>query len=272
METATTAQDRPNGLLSRICARRFSVLDIVVAMIVIGAFGRYYVWQFKSQLFAVAFKNEFPAVMLADQAVIDDKDAYKKSYDFSTNWYTYNIPIWEKALEPYRGKPGVKYLEVGLFEGRSAIWMLEQILTDPTSHATGIDPFLGSYKDKYFANIEKSGASKQMTTITGFSQDELRKLPLNTYDVIYIDGSHAKDDVLEDAVLSVKLLKEGGLMILDDYQWVGGINGASIDAPDDFTKTAIDSFIRCFDKQFEVIHNGYQIILKKKPAAPKTSE
>ena len=271
MESNTPAPESPS-LLRRVCTKRFSLLDVIVAMVVITIIGRYYIWQFKSQLFAVTFKNEFPAVKLADEVIVPDAKAYKKPYDFSENWYTYNVPVWEKALEPYKGKPNVQYLEVGLFEGRSALWMLEQVLTDPTSHVTGIDPFLGSYKDKYFANIEKSGAGKQVTTITGFSQEELRKLPLNTYDIIYIDGSHAKDDVLEDAVLSARLLKEGGLMILDDYMWAGALTGAKIDAPEDFTKVAIDGFIQSFDKQFDVIHNAYQIILKKKTHIKKKGE
>lgn len=267
METSTAAGNGTTGILKIASARRFSLLDLVLALIVIGVLGRYYVWQFEKQVFAAAVKNDLPKVQLGELTAISDKDAYKQAYDFSKDWYTYNIAIWEKALAPYRGKPGVQYLEVGLYEGRSAIWMLEHILTDPTSHLTGIDPFLGPYKDRYAANLKKSGASERATTITGFSQDELRKLPLNSYDIIYIDGSHAKDDVLEDAVLSVRLLKEGGVLILDDYQWVGGINGASIDAIDDMTKDAIDSFIHCFERQLEVIHNGYQIILKKKPAA-----
>ena len=53
------------------------------------------------------------------------------------------------------------------------------------------------------------------------SQVVLRRLPLETYDIIYIDGSHATSDVLEDAVLSYRLLKPGGLLIFDDYHWAG---------------------------------------------------
>ena len=30
-----------------------------------------------------------------------------------------------------------------MYEGRSSVWMLENVLTDPTSHLTGIDVFEG---------------------------------------------------------------------------------------------------------------------------------
>ena len=51
----------------------------------------------------------------------------------------------------------------------------------------------------------------------------LRRLPLESFDIIYIDGSHAVNDVLEDAVLSFRLLKPEGILIFDDYRWVGAL-------------------------------------------------
>jgi hypothetical protein len=94
--------------------------------------------------------------------------------------------------------------------------------------------------------------------VTGFSQIELRKLPLESYDIIYIDGSHEADDVLEDAVLSHRLLKKGGVLIFDDYLWQ--LEGASNVRP----KPAIDVFYAFFKDDYDVVHNGYQLLLKKK--------
>jgi predicted O-methyltransferase YrrM len=147
--------------------------------------------------------------------------------------------------------------------------MLEHILTDPTARLVGVDPFLGPYKERYFANLEKSGAADKVTTITGYSQIELRKLPLEQpFDIIYIDGSHARGDVLEDAVLSYRLLKPGGLLIFDDYRWAGCFATGTTDAPTDLPKPAIDAFLECFGPDFEVKQNSYQIILQKRPGTP----
>jgi hypothetical protein len=51
---------------------------------------------------------------------------------------------FEKFLSPLAGKPNLNFLEIGCFEGRGTDWNLTNILTDPTSKITVVDPFLGS--------------------------------------------------------------------------------------------------------------------------------
>ena len=143
--------------------------------------------------------------------------------------------------------------------------MLDNYLTHPTSRLTGIDPFidvptLEGFKDIFFANLKLSGQEDRATIMTGFSQVELRKLPVDAFDIIYIDGSHDADDVLEDAVLSHRLLKKGGLLIFDDY--LGGLDGP----PELRPKPAVDTFFAIFKEEYDVVHNGYQLLLRKKPA------
>jgi predicted O-methyltransferase YrrM len=70
-------------------------------------------------------------------------------------------------------------------------------------------------------NIAKSGKEKQVEIIKGDSFSALVKLNQEKkieFDFIYIDGSHAACDVMSDAVLAWKLLKENGIMIFDDYE------------------------------------------------------
>ncbi len=186
---------------------------------------------------------------------------YKKTYQFTDDWFSQDIPIWEKAMAPYRGKPKLHYLEVGTFEGRSALWMIENVLTDPTSKLTVIDPFLDDYKNRYRANLKTSGAAARVTTIEGYSQVELRKIPMDSCDFVYIDGSHRADDVLEDAILAWRLVKKGGLLLFDDYRWTGW---KSVVPLDQRPGPAIDTFYEFYGKHFDVIHNGYQLILRKR--------
>src|SRR5262249_23285982 len=153
-----------------------------------------------------------------------------------------NIPVWDKALARYKGKPGVNYLEVGIFEGQSLLWMIEHVLTHPTARATGIDPFAdpfytrksSTYKQTFYSNLKASGYEEKARIIEGYSQTELRKLPLESFDIIYIDGSHDAADVLEDGMLSWRLLKDGGVLIFDDYRLHAG------------TERAIDTFYYFF--------------------------
>jgi len=251
----------------------FSLLEVGFLIVILaGAFGAiawYTVSTFRRQLADAAFQSPLPDVRVAKEEAIPDSKAYKKPYDFSTDWFTYDIPVWEVVLAPYKAKPGIHYLEVGLYEGRSALWALENILTHPTARLTGVDPFLGPYKEKYFANIERSGASDKVTTITGYSQVVLRGLPLESFDIIYIDGSHSKEDVLEDAVLSWRLLKEGGTLIFDDYRWAGSLVGGTAVTPTELPKIAIDPFIQCFEKHLDVMHNSHQLIVRKRFASGK---
>jgi hypothetical protein len=190
----------------------------------------------------------------ARRGAIPDSIAYEQQYNFTQDWFTPNIPVWKEALAEFKGRPNIHYLEIGVFEGRSAIWMLENILTEATARLTAVDRFEGSLKERWSANVDLSGASSKVTTLTGYSQLVLRDLPLGSFDIVYIDGSHYRDDVLEDPVLSWRLLKEDGVLIFDDYDYV------SVDSP----KLAIDRFYECFGKHFDVVHKSYQVIMRKK--------
>ena len=186
----------------------------------------------------------------------------EKKYNFSSGYHLYHEANWSRVLGPYKDKPNVKYLEIGVFEGSSLIWMLENILTHSTSRATGIDIFPGDMKETFMGNLKISGLQDKVTTIVGYSQYELRKLPPLSFDIIYIDGSHVANDVLSDAVLSWLLLKDGGLMIFDDYLY-------GLDLPSDLRpQVAVDSFISAFRNFFDVVAHSYQVIVRKKPAWP----
>jgi hypothetical protein len=209
--------------------------------------------------------REIPATEFAVAREAPPQAAYGTKYELSEDrdWFSRVRPIWEVALARYRGRPNVSYLEIGLFEGRSALWMLDNILTDPTATLTGIDPFsdphyvsgkaVRTYKDIFYSNLAISGLAQKARIIEGFSQIELRKLPLGSFDIIYIDGSHSSSDVLEDGILCWRLLKDDGLMIFDDYQLHPGL------------KRAVDMFYANFAEEFSPMHVGWQVILKKKP-------
>lgn len=194
-------------------------------------------------------------------AVGSERVGYQRNYEFSNDWFSHHTPVWKAALEPYRGQPGLRYLEVGLWEGRSLLWMLDNVLTHPSSRATGIDIVL---YDALEANLARSGAQERVTLIEGSSQRELRKLEANSQDVIYIDGSHTADDVLEDLVLAWPLLRAGGLLILDDYGWDGAEDASGRRLPDELLpRIAIDAFISAYRSGVEVLHKDYQVVLRR---------
>lgn len=212
---------------------------------------------------SIMWRSPLPSVQVEDERGGPSTVSFRKDYTFTEDWFSKNIPVWKRVLSPYLGQPNLRYLEIGVYEGMSVLWMLENVLTDETAHLTGIDPFLGDYKQRFSTNLKLSGYSEKTSIVEGFSQVVLRDLPLGSFDIIYIDGSHASRDLLEDAVLSWRLLKEGGILIFDDYRWLGLGSPCQFDSAADSPKTAIDSFTVCFRDELEVIHNSYQLIIRK---------
>lgn len=251
----------PKGIQGFILHKRHSLLDVVLSLLVLTAvMVPLAKAQGRQMAMSLLAQSPLPAIHLAEDVAPSSAHAYSKNYDFTSDWFTRNIPVWDKALASFKGKPDIHYLEVGLFEGRATMWMIENILTHPTSRLTGIDLFAGdhenqhgSFKETYLANLKLSGAADRADTIQGYSQVELRKLPLESFDIAYIDGSHLNADVLEDAILCWRLLKEDGILIFDDY---GG--GAAN------PKLGIDMFVRYYGDHFDVVHNSFQLILRKK--------
>jgi hypothetical protein len=180
---------------------------------------------------------------------------YLKEYIFSNDSFTYHLTVWKQALSEFKNKPNIHYLEVGPLEGRALLWMVENILTDPTSTATAIEAFVTK---TLLNNIKKSKLENKIKIIDGYSQVELKKLPHNYFDIIYIDGDHYSSAVLMDAMLSWPLLKVGGILIFDDYLW-------KIDKfpPNERPQMAIDAFISSHQDHIDVILLEDQCIIRK---------
>ena len=184
---------------------------------------------------------------------------YRGAYEFTRDYFTSNIKVWSGILAPFVGQPDLRYLEVGVSEGRSALWMLENVLTHPTAFAVCVDPFRDSYgaEGRFYANLKKSGCANRVEVLKGYSQIVLRTLPLESFDIVYVDGGHRAPDVLEDGVLSYRLLKLGGVLIFDDYHWQP--TRAAMERP----AAAIDVFRQFFASQLEVLHGDYQVVFRR---------
>ena len=178
---------------------------------------------------------------------------------YTRNWTIHLATNGERHLLHLADRP-VRYLEIGVYEGRSATWMLENVLTHPRSHLTGIDIFeIKRLKHRWLSNVVRSKQAKKITTITGYSQAVMRTLPLNSYDIIYIDGGHMAHDVLADATLAWDLLKTGGMLIFDDFEL-----GKEWNLPTEMRPHgSIESFITAYRMYLEVVHRDYQIFIKK---------
>lgn len=179
-------------------------------------------------------------------------------YVFTEDYVSSHASVWQEYLAPFKGEENLRFLEVGSLEGRSAIWFLENILTHPTASITCVDPFLWRYREPRFDhNIEVSGFAGKVIKIKGKSEEILGTLEEQSFDIVYIDGCHVALNVMMDAMLGWLLLKPQGILIFDDYAW----------QPEKLLhnrpKMAIDAFLKVLQTRVEILHKGYQVVLKK---------
>jgi predicted O-methyltransferase YrrM len=189
--------------------------------------------------------------------------------NFTQDWFSHNISNFEFCMSALETKQD--FLEIGCFEGRASVWMLQNGL-DPDGKLTCIDTFQGSEEhaamglnlnelfDTFKQNIEEGKVADQVVEgIRATSYEGLaRSIHLgDRYDFIYVDGSHIAPDVMTDACMAFGLLKPGGIMLFDDYLWkdVPGI----LHRP----KLAVDLFVTLFSEKAELLMLGYQLAVRK---------
>jgi predicted O-methyltransferase YrrM len=168
----------------------------------------------------------------------------------------------------------VRYLEIGSFEGRSLAFV--HTLLNGDVRITSIDPFVeysefagvkwNTVNSIFTANVDSIGAKDCVRVLKGRSIDHLPKLldAGETFDLIFIDGSHATLDVMVDAALAWQMLACGGLMIFDDYWYRRRDLGRSFRP-----KLAIDAFVGATTHEIEILDVASQVFVRRKSGWPR---
>lgn len=181
----------------------------------------------------------------------------REDKEFTQWWHNNAIGMWERWI-PMDVKKG---LEIGSFEGASAVWLMdhrpELQLTCMDIFGPAFDDVTGEYEHRFERNVAEYG--KRITKVKGKSNELLASKPWQqptkrgTYDLIYIDGDHSYEGAKADAELAYPLLKKGGVMIFDDYN------------NDQFgVRRAVDEFLESVSG-FEVLREDgdYQMCIKR---------
>ena len=194
-------------------------------------------------------------------------------YQFTKDWFAWAPEVW-KQLTPMLPH-GIRrsFLEIGSFEGRSMVWTAENMMnpgdmlycidtwTGGEEHKAGGED-MGSVESRFDHNRQKVMAENDVAVLK-FRDTSTRWLAAairedEDFDFIYIDGSHIAKDVLTDACMAWPLLKPKGIMVFDDYMW--GDPRDILHRP----KPAIDAFTNIFAEEAEIVHVGYQLVVRKK--------
>lgn len=171
-------------------------------------------------------------------------------------------------LSDFIGKKNLKFLQLGVFTGDASVWLMQNILTDQSSHLTDVDTWEGSDEEQHdlmdFSDVEmvynnKTSVYKNLTKFKGTTLNYLKNAPLDYFDFIYIDADHTAVGVLLDAELSWLSLKSGGVLAFDDYMW-----RERTDRDDLHPQPGIHSFLDRHQGEWELILNNWQLWIRKK--------
>jgi len=181
-------------------------------------------------------------------------------YRFTKTWFL-ESELSKKLLffVPTNKKHNV--LEIGCYEGLSSVYFSDTILSDSESTLTCVDPFLNvddndhghllqnKEEENFDYNISNS---KNFHKITVFkvTSDEFFALNTKYFDFIYIDGCHLTEIVARDVENSFKFLEKNGIIWMDDYVYPP-------------CKIAIDKFLEIHKNEYVIIHEGYQLAIRK---------
>ncbi|ORA33347.1 hypothetical protein BST20_22530 [Mycobacterium branderi] len=162
----------------------------------------------------------------------------------------------------------LRILEIGSWEGRSSLFLLTYFTQ---GHLTAVDTWAGI--DYYLYNATPDArdlearfdgnlapCAARLTKRKGSSLHVLPQLldEQQEFDLIYVDGSHFADDVLMDGITAWRLLKQGGIMIFDDFLWPCYPRARAN------PWWAIDQFLTYHPGEYKVLAAYDQIILQRK--------
>ncbi len=139
------------------------------------------------------------------------------------------------------GKAAVRVLEVGSWAGASAItfgsvirelgisdskiicvdqWDQYFVAEDRSLHYRSMNAAIahGEIQELFYHNIKMCGLGDMVEVKKASSREVLPELEGATFDLVYIDGSHKKDDVLYDLQQAKRLVHSGGVICGDDLE------------------------------------------------------
>ena len=196
---------------------------------------------------------------------------YRNFYNkkkFTYDFFSQNTFDWINILNEFKKKE-LNYLEIGSFEGNSALFILNNfnvksvLCVDPWKQLSKKEGSNEGYEDIPIKIIENNFDENLKPHQGKFKKYKMRSevfFKNNTFDfdVIYIDGSHLAEDVLNDCRSSWSCLKRGGILILDDFFW------NNYDKIELNPAYATNTFLKEIENNYKIIClSKFQLFIKK---------
>ncbi|MAR30187.1 MAG: methyltransferase [Candidatus Marinimicrobia bacterium] len=149
-------------------------------------------------------------------------------------------------------------LEIGMFTGYSALKMAEVIPKDGIVHTCEL---MEQHVQTASSFFNRSSHKDKISIFKGPATETLEQLKINFYDFVFIDAD--KQNYCEYYQKAIKLLKPGGVIVLDNMLWSGGV----IDPKDIDSQALADTaeYINSDDRVYNFlapIRDGLMVCIK----------
>ena len=187
-----------------------------------------------------------------------------KNKKFTTFWFFNNLKIFDYFL-PKNNSEKFNYLEIGSFEGMSALYILNYF---KNANVYCVDVWKNTKENNENLNYDFEQIEKNFdNNLKNFNFNKNKKDSVSAireyyesnikFDYIYIDGSHLGTDILIDAIESFKILNNNGFLIFDDID--PSVNNEILNPID-----SIKIFCKLFKYKINILYFKRLVVLKKK--------
>jgi len=187
--------------------------------------------------------------------------SFLKNKKTSEDYFSINVYYWDLILNKYFKE--FSYLEIGSWEGSSALYILNNYRTKKVYCVDVWD------KDKEYEELYKKNFKNFLHNMEEFKDrysffkersDDFFKKNEEYFDLIYIDGTHESFQVDKDINNAWKFLNLNGIIICDDFFYGNLYSGLNEDVP----ANSINKFIKKQQNKLKVLCvNNSQVFLRK---------
>jgi len=186
-----------------------------------------------------------------------------------TTWFESSAQAnFERFLpDPSWGPEGRVLVQVGVWAGDATAWLLDHALVlGDTLH--DVDTFAGTAGEhtlsealmayeRYQAMLSQKDLYGCVRTYKTTSEVFFPNKPFEAADFVYVDGDHSFKAVASDVEDAWSVIKPGGILACDDYQWYSPARAYDRPYP------ALANFLALHAGEYEVLEDGYQLWLRK---------
>jgi tetratricopeptide (TPR) repeat protein len=191
----------------------------------------------------------------------------ERQYEFTQTWFSEIIPLWEIYLMAWNqapDRPPRQVLSLGVGDGSSLCWLVDQVLVKPDDRLICLAPQFSQPLQQNLAKLANPDrvilqAADPAHSLTSFTESNPDSPP---FDLIYVQTDHKTADYLYHlATQHWPLLRVSGLLIFRDYPWQHPTD------PQQSARVGIDRFLASVTGQVEILHQSGQVMLRKTEVA-----